>query len=92
MGVVQIFFDPSPIGVDYAEIVEAMSALPDPIAVGGSRLVVHIQTSQQAVEDLLAVIRKLAEEKKAAGFVPSEQQVNGQVNGNVYVKVKRPTA
>ena len=52
----------------------------------------HIQTSQQAVEDLLAVIRKLAEEKKAAGFVPSEQQVNGQVNGNVYVKVKRPTA
>ena len=89
-----MFYDPSPIGVSYAEIVERASQLPDPLTVGGSRLVVHLQTSPQAVEDLLSVVRQLAEEKKAAGFVPPEKKpaANGHVNTNVYVKVKRPTA
>ena len=48
----------------------------DPIKIYGARLVVHVQTSPQAVDDLLALLRTLAEEKKAAGFVP-----NSQANG-----------
>ena len=75
-------------GVTYAEIVERASQLPDPIAVGGSRLVVHIQTSPQAVEDFLDVVRKLAEEKKAAGFVPPEKKPNGRSYGNIYVRIR----
>ncbi|EJF66504.1 pyridoxal phosphate-dependent transferase [Dichomitus squalens] len=86
-----VFYDPSPVGVTYAEIVERASQLSDPLAVGGSRLVVHIQTSPQAVEDFLAVVRKLAEEKKAAGFVPPEKKTypNGRPYSSVYVKSKR---
>ena len=87
----QVFFDPSTVGVSYAEIIERAAALPEPIALGGSRLVVHIQTTPQAVEDLLAVVRQLAEEKKAAGFVPSEKKSypNGRPYSNVYVKAKK---
>ena len=90
-----MFFDPSPIGVTYAEIVERASQLPDPIALSSSRLVVHVQTSPQAVEDLLAVVRQLAEEKKAAGFVPPEKKTypNGRPYSSIYVRgVKRPKA
>ena len=85
----QVFFDPSPVGVTYAEIIERARALPEPIKLGGSRLVVHIQTSPKAVEDLLSVIRQLAEEKKAAGFVkPEAPLTNGRSHKNMYVKVK----
>ncbi|KAJ3001388.1 hypothetical protein NUW54_g6454 [Trametes sanguinea] len=64
-------------------------ALPEPIKLGGSRLVVHIQTSPKAVEDLLALVRQLAEEKKAAGFVkPETPLTNGRTHKNMYVKVK----
>ena len=48
-----MFFDPSPVGVTYAEIAERASQLPEPLKLGGSRLVVHIQTSPEAVEDFL---------------------------------------
>lgn len=86
--VTQIFFDPSTIGVDYVELVERADALPSPIKIGGSRLVLHIQTSPQAVEDLLALIRQLAEEKRAAGFVPTD--ITGKPSGNIYVRAKKP--
>lgn len=39
------------------------------MSLAGSRLVLHIQTAEQAVDDLLGVFRDLAQEKKAAGFV-----------------------
>ena len=83
-----MFYDPSPIGVSYAEIVERASQLPDPLTIGGSRLVVHLQTSPQAVEDLLSVVRQLAEEKKAAGFVPPEKKAypNGRSYNSIYVR------
>ncbi|KAA1468589.1 hypothetical protein DENSPDRAFT_833945 [Dentipellis sp. KUC8613] len=82
-----VFYDASPIGVDYSEITERASQLSDPLQVGGSRLVVHIQTSEQAVDDFLALIRTLGEEKKAAGFVRPEGQakVNGKPR-NIYVR------
>ncbi len=75
----------------YEEIIERASQLPEPISVGGSRLVVHIQTSPHAVEDLLGVIRKLVEEKKAAGFVAPERTgyPNSRPYSSVYVKRQR---
>ena len=48
----------------------------------------HIQTSPQAVEDLLTIVRELAGEKKAAGFVPPEKKPNGWSYGNIYVRIR----
>ncbi|KAI0374394.1 hypothetical protein BV20DRAFT_961545 [Pilatotrama ljubarskyi] len=84
-----VFFDPSPVGISYVELVERARSLPEPIKLGGSRLVVHIQTAPQAVDDFLALVRQLAEEKKAAGFVkPEKPLTNGKAFKNAYVKVK----
>ncbi|KAJ7225742.1 pyridoxal phosphate-dependent transferase [Mycena pura] len=82
-----IFYDPAPVGVTFDEIADRASQLPEPLVLGGSRVVVHIQTSESAVEDFLSVIRQLAEEKKAAGFVKPEGLVNGQsIYKDVYVR------
>ncbi|PFH50753.1 hypothetical protein AMATHDRAFT_60597 [Amanita thiersii Skay4041] len=81
-----LFYDPTPIGLDYNEIGERAAALPKPLVLGGSRLVVHIQTSGEAVEDFLALIRQLAAEKEAAGFVRSELNGNGNTYKDVYVR------
>lgn len=78
-----MFYDPSPIGVDYAEIADKAKDLPEPLVLGGSRLVVHIQTSESAVDDFLTVVRELAEEKKKAGWVRPEKI---QTNGGCHVK------
>jgi len=58
--------------------------------VGGSRLVVHIQTEDRAVDDLLALVRTIAEEKKAAGFVPPPiAEGNSTAVGSVYQEIYR---
>ncbi|KJA25961.1 hypothetical protein HYPSUDRAFT_133631 [Hypholoma sublateritium FD-334 SS-4] len=80
-----IFYDPTPIGVTFDEIGNRGSALPEPLFLGGSRLVVHIQTSEAAVDDLLGVVRVLAEEKRAAGFVKPEGQAESAFK-DVYVR------
>ncbi|KAI0314979.1 pyridoxal phosphate-dependent transferase [Amylostereum chailletii] len=84
-----VFYDPSPIGTDYGEIAERGEKLPQPLKLGGSRLVVHIQTTKQAVDDFLGVVRTLAEEKKAAGFIAPEpkSQGNGKYK-DIYVRRK----
>lgn len=69
----------------YDEIGDRGSALPEPLFLGGSRLVVHIQTSEGAVDDFLSVVRQLAEEKKATGFIKPETQANGEIK-DVYVR------
>ncbi|KAL4243245.1 threonine aldolase family protein [Abortiporus biennis] len=79
-----VFFDPSPIGVEYSEIIEKAARLPEPIILYGSRLVVHIQTSPAAVDDLVSLIKQLAQEKKEAGFVYTPP-ANGH-SGNIYVR------
>ncbi|KAH9853181.1 pyridoxal phosphate-dependent transferase [Lenzites betulinus] len=84
-----VFFDPAPVGISLVELVKRAGELPQPIILGGSRLVVHIQTSPKAVDDLLALVAELAAEKKAAGFVKPEQPLtNGKPLKNMYVKVK----
>ena len=48
---------------------------------------VHIQTSEEAVEDFLSVIRMLAEEKKAAGWVmPTDDNARTSTMKDVYVR------
>lgn len=75
----QVFFDPSTIGVEYEEVVKRAAALPDPIALTSSRLVVHIQTSSEAIDAFLQLISELRDEKMKEGFVPSTSKtlVNG---------------
>ncbi|EPQ60932.1 hypothetical protein GLOTRDRAFT_32903 [Gloeophyllum trabeum ATCC 11539] len=89
-----VFYDPSSVGVEYWEIVDRASKLPEPIVVSGSRLVVHIQTSPAAVDDFLQLVRDLAEEKKRAGFDAAQYkaQANGHVrtNHDIYVRGVKP--
>ncbi|KAI0034914.1 pyridoxal phosphate-dependent transferase [Vararia minispora EC-137] len=79
-----VFYDPTPIGVDYNEIAQRAEQLPEPLKLGGSRLVVHIQTTELAIDDFLRVLRDLAKEKRAAGFIYHEP--NGVVNGSGHYK------
>ncbi|KAF8649727.1 hypothetical protein AX16_005499 [Volvariella volvacea WC 439] len=80
-----VFYDPAPIGVTYEEIADKAAALPQPLHLGGSRLVVHIQTSEEAVNDFLGVVKGLADEKKAAGFVAPREGVS-ESYGDIYVR------
>jgi threonine aldolase len=80
----QVFYDPAPIGTSYEEIAERGARLPEPLKLGGSRAVVHIQTTEQAIDDFLLILRELADEKRAAGFVYSK--ANGHVNGTKQFK------
>jgi len=51
----------------------------------------HIQTSPQAVEDFLELVRSLKEEKAAAGWKPENAQPSKKsLFRDVYVKAVRP--
>ncbi|KAG1777444.1 pyridoxal phosphate-dependent transferase [Suillus placidus] len=86
-----LFYDPSPIGVEYWEVVERAAQFPDPIKLNGSRLLMHIQTSPQAIEDFLELLRTLKEEKAAAGWKPENAPPKKKtLFRDVYVKAVRP--
>lgn len=74
-GTCMVFYDPAPLGIEYDEISERAATLPEPITISSSRsrLVVHVQTEGQAVDDFLALVKTISEEKKVAGFVPLPQ-------------------
>ena len=76
--------------MEYDELDARAASLPEPIRISGSRLVVHIQTSSAAVADLISLVKTMAEEKRAAGFVPLEKkpEINGteSVYRDVYVR------
>ena len=59
-----MFYDPLPIGISLKDIEEGASRLPDPIAVSGPRLVIHIQTSEKAVHDFLQLVHDLSQARK----------------------------
>ncbi|KAG6866813.1 hypothetical protein C0991_008749 [Blastosporella zonata] len=87
-----LFYDPSPLGLDYNEIAERASELPSPLFLGGSRLVLHLQTSEAAVDDFLALISDLADEKKKAGFVRLDTSATNS-HKDIYVRrVAKPSA
>ncbi|KAN0100891.1 Pyridoxal phosphate-dependent transferase [Tylopilus felleus] len=64
-----VFFDPSTIGVVYEEVERRAATLPDPITLNSSRLVVHIQTSGETIDDFVRLIEGLRDEKAKEGFV-----------------------
>lgn len=49
-------------------MVERAAQLPKPIYLNGSRLLMHIQTAGEAVDDFLCLMRRLKEEKVQAGW------------------------
>jgi threonine aldolase len=78
------------LGIEYGEISERAAKLPEPIAVRGSRLVVHIQTEDQAVDDLLALLKTITEEKKTARSVPPPlAKGNSTAAGSIYQEIYR---
>lgn len=86
-----VFYDPAPIGLNYEEIMERAASLPDPIKVGGSRLVIHIQTSSQAVDDFINLLKRMSEEKGSATdqAAPPVDINNVAVDiRDIYVRVK----
>ncbi|EJD55442.1 hypothetical protein AURDEDRAFT_109769 [Auricularia subglabra TFB-10046 SS5] len=78
-----VFFDASHLGIPTTELVDRAENLPDPILIYGSRLCIHIQTSPQAVDDLLNLFEVLIEEKRKAGLIKdgSAATANGVPNG-----------
>lgn len=66
-----VFFDPSPVGVALADVKAA--ARERGVKVGSNRLVVHHQTSPQAVEELVDVIRGL---KVMSGGAPRAEKLH----------------
>lgn len=64
-----MIYDPSPVGLMYQEIVDRAARLPEPIQLGGCRMVVHFQTQETAVGDFLNLFRQMVQEKEQAGFI-----------------------
>ncbi|KAN0063960.1 hypothetical protein ACQY0O_003566 [Thecaphora frezii] len=66
-----VFMDTSSIGIPISELVSRAAALAEPIKLGGGRTVCHHQTDRAAVDDLLSLIKTMAEEKKIGKGRPS---------------------
>lgn len=66
-----VFFDPSPIGVALQDVKDA--AKERGIKVGSNRLVVHHQTSPEAVDELVDVVRALAAKSDGA---PTQEKLH----------------
>jgi threonine aldolase len=58
-----VFYDPAPLGLTYSEINEAARQLKEPMSLGDSRLVLHIQTSEEVVEDFIKLLERLKKAK-----------------------------
>lgn len=59
-----IFMDTSSIDIPLSELVSRAAALPNPVKLGGGRMVVHYQIEKQAVDDVLELIKTMKQEKK----------------------------
>ncbi len=80
-----MLYDASSIGTTFEEVAARAKALPEPITLRpAGRLVVHLQTTESAVDDLLAVIRKLADEKREAGFVKQMPATSANGSAKIY--------
>ena len=76
--------------MNYNEIQERAANLPDPIKTGGSRLVVHIQTSPRMIDDFLDLLKTMATEKGVTVPVaPPNTNGNGIDYRDVYVRVSQ---
>lgn len=66
-----MFYDPSPLLISYDEIADKARSLPEPLFLSKARLVVHIQTSEKAIDDFLGLLEQLSKEKKSAKLTTS---------------------
>jgi hypothetical protein len=73
----QIFIDPSTIGVSLSTLIARSAALPSPLGVNGSRLVVHLQIRQEAIDELIDLVAVLKEEALAKGWTPPPPTFKG---------------
>lgn len=76
-----VFLDTSPIGVAIPDLVSRAAALPQPIKLGGGRMVVHHQISKEAIDDLLHLIHTLKSEGKNGSLKSS---ANGTTSNGLY--------
>lgn len=81
-----VFFDPAPAGINLEQVAAALAALPDPITIGANRLVLHHQTSPQAVEDFIQVVKDLAEAVDPEDR-PTKRQKLGEKDGRIRLQV-----
>lgn len=77
--------------MEYWEVVERAAALEKPIKLNGSRIVLHIQSSPQAVDDFLDLMRVLKEEKAKAGWTPDQAPKKRNPFRDIYIKATKPT-
>jgi len=64
-----LYYDPTPLKLTLAEIRERAASLPDPITVLGPRLVVHVQTSPELIDDFIDLLKTMASEKGIVGHI-----------------------
>jgi len=67
-----VFFDPTPLGLSIGQVCDALGKLPDPITLNANRCVIHHQTSESAIDDFVAEVKRLASE------VPEEKRGKGK--------------
>ena len=67
-----LWIDPLPLGFDIWALVERAKL--EGLRMGGFRIVIHIQTSQQACDDLVSLISRMKEECKAGAEEMSEEE------------------
>lgn len=83
-----VWFDTSDLGIPVKELVDRASKLQDPIRLRGSRLVIHIQTDPQAVDDLLSLFKALIDEQRRVSLVTDEKlpkAPNGAAPASLYL-------
>lgn len=76
----QVFYDLSPLNISSADLATRAAALPRPITLWASRLVVHLQTEPEAIDDLLALIKEMKGEQLTAGWVVREEEAGKEVD------------
>ncbi|KAJ1018084.1 hypothetical protein NDA16_004953 [Ustilago loliicola] len=59
-----VFLDTSSIDIPISELVSRAASLPNPVKLGGGRMVIHYQIEKQAIDDVLELIRTMKQEKK----------------------------
>ncbi|KAG8834377.1 Threonine aldolase [Serendipita sp. 399] len=77
-----VWFDPSPVGLTTQEIAKRASELVQPITMYGDRLVAHIQTSDDAINDLVRLVGVMVKEVEAGKR--TSQNVDGTSRSTHY--------
>lgn len=64
-----VFYDPKPLGLTIDAVMSRLQQHDPPILAFRERIVLHHQTSPQAVEDFIHIVREMKEEREANGHI-----------------------